>query len=74
MATAFDPLHKWLDIPPAQQPPNVYQLLGIQAMEADLDVISNAADQRMTHLRTFAQGPNALQASNLLNQVAAARL
>ncbi len=74
MSAAFDPLHKWLGIPPAQQPPNVYQLLGIQPFENDLDVISNAADQRMSHLRSFAQGPNAASAENLLNQIASARL
>lgn len=74
MSTTFDPLHKWLGIPPEEQPPNVYRLLGIQTMEADLDVISNAADQRMAYLRNFAVGPHAAYAENLLNQVASARL
>jgi hypothetical protein len=29
MAADFDPYHKWLGIPPPQQPPHHYRLLGI---------------------------------------------
>ena len=27
---AFDPYHKWLGIPPKQQPPDHYRLLGVE--------------------------------------------
>ena len=30
MAANFDPYYKWLGIPPEEQPPNHYRLLGIQ--------------------------------------------
>lgn len=74
MSTTFDPLHKWLGIPPEEQPPHAYRLLGIQTLETDADVISNSADQRMVYLRNFAVGPYAAYAENLLNQIASARL
>ena len=56
-SVGFDPLHKWLGIGPAEQPPNAYRLLGVPAFENDPDVISNAADQRMAHLHWFTASP-----------------
>ena len=41
------------------QPPRRYRLLGIELYEDDSDVIATAADQRMTHLKTFQTGANA---------------
>ena len=35
----FDPYHKWLGIPPKDQPPNHYRLLGVDLFESDPDVI-----------------------------------
>ena len=40
---AFDPYHKWLGIPPEQQPASHYRLLGIAEFESDADVIDTAA-------------------------------
>ena len=56
MPEIFDPYHKWLGIPPAEQPPNHYRLLAIPLFESDPDVIANAADQRMSHIRSFQIG------------------
>ena len=53
VSETFDPYRKWLGIPPAEQPPDHYRLLGIGRFEDDPDTISNAADRQMTHLRTF---------------------
>jgi len=50
MPASFDPYHKWLGIPPEDQPPNLYRLLGIRRFENDPDVIEAAADQRTIHL------------------------
>ncbi len=74
MTNHFDPYHKWLGIPPAEQPPDLYRLLGVARFEADPDVISNAADQRMAHLRHFQTGPHGAESQRLLNEVAAARV
>ncbi len=56
MSDAFDPYYTWLGIPPEDQPPDCYRLLGLQKYEDNVDVISHAADQRMGHLRTFQAG------------------
>jgi len=74
MATPFDPYHKWLSIPPKDQPPHHYRLLGVDLFEDDPDVIEAAADQRMAHLRTYQTGPRSELSQKLLSEVAAARV
>ena len=74
MAESFDAYHKWLGIPPAEQPPHHYRLLGLSLYESDPDVIEIAADQRMALLRSFHAGPHSDLTQKLLNEVAAARL
>lgn len=73
-AEEFDPYYKWLGIPTEQRPPNLYQLVGVQMFEKDFDVIANACDQRMAHLRTFSTSPQRDHAERLLNEVSAARV
>lgn len=51
MATGFDPYHRWLLIPPSEQPPNHYRLLGLQAFESSVEVIENVAARQSTHVR-----------------------
>ena len=70
----FDPYYKWFGIPPAEQPPNHYRLLGVDLFESDVDVIESAAEQRMTFLRSHSNGARMLIAQRLLNEVAAAKL
>lgn len=70
----FDPYHKWLGIPPEEQPPSYYRLLGLKDFENDADVISHAADRTMAHVRTFHNGPRAALSQRLLNELAAARV
>lgn len=74
MTEHFDPYHKWLAIPPAEQPPNHYRLLALPLFETDPDVISSAADQRMGHVRSFQSGPHGKLSQKLLNEIAAARV
>jgi len=74
MAQNFDPYFKWLGIPPEEQPPNHYRLLGVPPFVDDLDVIENAADQRMAHVRNFQAGQKSQQAQSLLNELSAARI
>lgn len=74
MMQAFDPYHKWLGIPPEEQPPNHYRLLGIAVFEDDPDVIEAAADQRMMHLRSYQVGQRGTLSQKLLNEVAAAKI
>ena len=70
----FDPYRKWLGIPPNEQPPHLYRLLGIAPFENDPEVIENAADQRMAHVRTFQSGQNAAASQKILNELATAKI
>jgi len=70
----FDPYYQWLGIPPDEQPPNHYRLLGIQLFEENREVITHAADRQMVHLRSFQNGPRAAQSQRLLNEVATAKV
>jgi hypothetical protein len=74
MAESFDPYHQWLGIPPAEQPPNHYRLLGLAAFENDPNVIANAADRQMAHLRSFGTSKHSALSQRLLNEVAAAKV
>ena len=74
MSDTFDPYHQWLGIPPSEQPPHHYRLLGISLFEQTPVVIENAADQRMTHLRNFQTGHYSALSQKLLNEVAAAKV
>lgn len=71
---AFDSYHKWLGIPPADQPPNYYRLLTLTLFESDPEVIDAAADRQMAYLRQCATGPHRAEAQKLLQEVASARL
>jgi hypothetical protein len=74
MAEPFDPYRKWLGIPPQEQPPNHYRLLGIGLFEHDPDVIENAANRQMSHIRTFQGGKNAAHSQRILSELSAAKL
>ena len=74
MAETFDPYHVWLGIPPKEQPANHYRLLGIAIFESDPDVIDNAADRQIAHLRGFQIGKHGDVSQKLLNEVAAAKV
>ncbi len=74
MAEKFDPYYRWLGIPPEEQPPNYYRLLGVTVFENQADVIEAAADRQMGYLRTFQTGSHASLSQRLLNEVATARV
>ena len=72
MGESFDPYLKWFGVPLKDHPIHHYRLLGIEVFEWDVEVIENAADQRMAHLRLH-HGQHAC-GRELLNEVAAARI
>jgi S1-C subfamily serine protease len=74
MSDKLDAYHRWLGIPPSEQPPDAYRLLGVQLFEDDPDVIQAAADRQMAHLRTYQLGEHSHLSQRLLNEVAAAKL
>jgi hypothetical protein len=74
MAESFDPYRKWLAIPAEEQPPHHYRLLAIPLFESDPDVISNAADGRMSQIKSFQSGPYSKFSQQILNQISAAKI
>jgi serine/threonine protein kinase len=72
--TDFDPYYHWLGIAPKDQPPNHYRLLGVEIFETHADVISNAADRQMGHVRGYQGGKYAAASQKILNEIAAARV
>ncbi len=74
MSDVFDPYYKWLGIPPKDQPPHHYRLLGIELFESDSDVISSAADGRMAQIKTFQTGQYFEESQRFLNEIASAKV
>jgi hypothetical protein len=72
MAEAFDPYYIWLGIPPEEQPADYYRLLGVRRFETNLEVIANAADQRVRHLRSMQTGKRQAETQRLLNEISSA--
>lgn len=70
----FNAYHKWLGIPPEEQPPNYYRLLGVALFEKDRDVIISALDQRQVYLKQKSVGPRGELAEPLLEELHQARL
>lgn len=73
MTEAFDPYHRWLGISPKHRPPDHYRLLGLERGESDPEVIRDAAERQMGHVRQYQLGPNAELSQRILNELAAAK-
>jgi hypothetical protein len=74
MPTDFDAYHKWLGIPPKDQPPNHYRLLALELFESDPEIIDTAANRQMSYLQQLATGQYTALSQKLLTEVSAARL
>lgn len=72
--SVIDYYHQWLGIPPEEQPPNLYRLLGLTTFESDANVIEASADRQMAHIRTFQTGRHSDESQKLLNELARAKL
>jgi len=70
----FDAYRVWLGISPRDQPPNQYRLLAVDLFESDPEVIRDAAQQRMAHVRNYQLGPNMELSQKILNELAAAKV
>ncbi|MCH8922172.1 MAG: trypsin-like peptidase domain-containing protein [Planctomycetes bacterium] len=74
MSDVFDPYYRWLGISPQNQPPDHYELLGVERFEGNPRVIDEAADRQSRHVRTFQLGPHAVHSQQLLNEISTARV
>ena len=73
MSETFDPYHRWLGIPPQHQPPNHYRLLGLEPFESDREVVRDAVERQMAHVRSYQLGQYAAVSQRILNELAAAK-
>ena len=73
MMAPLDPLNAWLGIPPSDQPPDPYSLLGVKLFERDIAVILAAADRRAAQIGRYQIGAHAAVAQRLLDEIAAAK-
>ena len=73
MQDSFDPYQQWLGIPPSEQPPNHYRLLGIAPLENDSAVILRAIEERTAYVRACAGDQHADVLEDLLEDLASAR-
>jgi hypothetical protein len=74
MEEPFDPYLRWLAIRDPKRPPNHYRMLGLGLFESDPEVIQNAADRQMTHVRRFQGGKHSVESQRLLNELASAKI
>lgn len=68
----FDPYWQWLAIPPAEQPPDHYRLLGLRPFESDRQIIARAVRLRIDHVRAFDDGRRHDAVERLLKHLSAA--
>jgi hypothetical protein len=69
MADSFDPYYKWLAIPPQEQPPNYYRLLGVPVFTSDPEVLETLRTSGW-HVRS-AQVDKDLLSHRILNELSA---
>ena len=73
MNEPFDPYWLWLAIPPAEQPPDHYRLLGLRRFEGGPERIAAAAQSRLEHVRRCDDGDHPESVERVLEHLAAAR-
>lgn len=73
MTQDFDAYHRWLGIAPKHQPPTHYRLLGIEEFESDPEVIADAAERQIAHVRRYALGQHATLSQQILNELSQAK-
>jgi hypothetical protein len=71
---SYDPYLNWLGIPPHEQPPNFYRLLGVVLFESNSEVIEKAADRQSLRVGAYRSGPYDELCQQLLSEIAMARL
>ncbi|WP_339731219.1 SUMF1/EgtB/PvdO family nonheme iron enzyme [uncultured Gimesia sp.] len=67
--TKFDPYQRWLGIPPQDQPPHFYRLLGLELFEENPEVIKAAADNATAFIQQNAFGEELQQSQRLLKDI-----
>ncbi len=68
--------HRWLGIPPQEQPVSYYRLLGIPLFEDDLEVIANSADRQRSFVKRQSGNVKKFESlgQKILNEIEVARI
>ena len=74
MDDSFDAYYEWLGIPPSEQPPNHYRLLGLADFEENENVIDRAANRQLSYLQQCSAGEEMVIAQQMMTEITAARL
>ncbi len=72
--TEHDVYHLWLGIPPDEQPPSHYRLLGVRQFEENTEVIRNAADRQRSHVKRLGINQYEQIGQELLNEIEVAKI
>lgn len=70
----YDAYHLWLGIPPEEQPPSHYRLLGVHLFEQNAEVIRNAADRQRAHVKRIGINQFEKIGQDLLNEIEMAKI
>ena len=72
----FDVYYRWLGIPPEEQPPSHYRLLGLHLFEENLEVIANCADRQRSFVKRQSANVKKFEAlgQKILNEIETARI
>jgi hypothetical protein len=73
MPLDFDPYHRWLGIPPDEQPADHYRMLGLVRFESDIEVIRDAVERQIAHVRRYGLGKHSDLSQRILNELATAK-
>jgi len=73
MAEQFDAYESWLGIPPEEQPPDHYRLLGVPRFEKRREAIEAAVDERLGSLHAYRSGEHAEACGHLIAEITAAK-
>jgi hypothetical protein len=73
MNDRFDAYHQWLGIPPDEQPPDFYRLLGLARLESDTQLVATAAQRQVAKIKETASREHLALAQKLVKQIAKAR-
>ncbi len=70
----FDAYHLWLGIPPDEQPPSYYRLLGLRLFEENVEVIRNSADRQRSHVKRLGINQYEQRGQEMLNEIEMAKI
>jgi len=69
----FDPYHDWLGITDDRRPPNLYELLGLEAGESNRSMVEAAARHQLAKVQQHISGPQSKEAWRIIDEITLAK-